>query len=485
MATQAQVTAFYNQMAPYALTAQQQTGINANLILAQWANETGDGTSPAFTKDFNPAGIGITGSGVTGKNYGSIQGGVEAYINFINDNPRYQAVKAAGENNPDAQAIALGNSGWAAGGYNDGSGPGSDLIKGMSNYTIPGTVAAAAVSGATASSGGAAANPGTTSNSTLATSSTSIGGVSYTGTQQQTSALSTIEANLGQYGFTPSQVSQLTNWAWGEVTNNVDPTQIAIDLQAQPAFTEAFPGFAGANAELQKSGLPAVSVQQYQQYQTQAQAMAQAAGLPSGFINSGNIGTLVGGNVSTAELSSRINNSLALAYQSTPEQQAQFNTYFGSQYGDSGQGGLTPGQIASIALDPSVAEPLIAQQIQTAQIGGAAVTSGVGAITKSTATQLAQAGVTTAQATSAFQNLAPYSSLETARPGEGAEAKQGVVSSDQLATGQLLGNPAAQRQLQTAVEVAKAPFAGGGGFVGNSKGDVGAGSASSSGAGSN
>ena len=49
--------------------------------------------------------------------------------------------------------------------------------------------------------------------------------------------------------------------------------------------------------------------------------------------------------------------------------------------------------------------------------------------------------------------------------------------------GLVLGDTAAQRQLQTAVEVAKAPFSGGGGFVQNAKGATGTGSASSSGAG--
>jgi hypothetical protein len=333
---------------------------------------------------------------------------------------------------------------------------------------------------ANASGTGAAVSGAAASSSTSLPSSDNIGGVTYTGTQQQTSALSTITANLQTYGFTPAQTSELTSWAWGEITNNVDPTQIAIDLQAQPAFQQAFPGFASANTELASKGLAAVSVQQYQQYQTQAQAMAQAAGLPAGFINSTNVGTLIGGNVSTAELSSRINNAVTLAYNSTPEQQQEFNQYFGTTYGDSGQGGLTPGQIAAIALDPNAAEPLIAQQITTAQIGGASVTSGVGALQAATATQLAQAGITEAQATNAFQSLAPYSALETPRPGMGGEAAQGTVSSDQLATGALLGNPQAQRQLQTAEEVAKQPFAGGGGYVSTSKG-IGAGSANPNG----
>jgi hypothetical protein len=218
-------------------------------------------------------------------------------------------------------------------------------------------------------------------------------------------------------------------------------------------------------------------------------AMAQAAGLPPGFINKDNIGFFVGNNVSTSELSARMNDATSLAINSTAEQRQMFNQYFGvtDENGylganQNGHGGLTNGQIAAIALDPMTAEPLIHQQITAAQIGGSSVTSGVGAIQQSTAVELAQAGITSAQATSAFQNDAQYAPLETARPGMGGESKQGTVTADQIATGALLGNPGAQRQLQTAVEVAKSPFTGGGGYIQNTKG-TGVGSASSTGAG--
>ena len=355
--------------------------------------------------------------------------------------------------------------------------------------------------GQSAASTAAASGPGGGDASTGADEQENIPGFgTVTATGQQADALATIRSTLSAYGFTPAQTNELTQWAWTEITNNVDPTQIAIDLQTPgtegyQVFAQQFPGFTAANAQLAAQGLPAVSVQQYSSYQTQAMAFAQAAGLPPGFINSQNIGTLIGGNVSSTELQDRINNAMTLAINSTPEQQAMFNQYFGTNYAPNnpyitagtpaptGQGGLTTGQIAAIALDPTVAEPLIAQQITAAQIGGAGVTAGIGAVTAPIATELAQAGITEAQATNAFQSLAPYSALETPRPGMGGEAAQGVVNVNQLATGALLGDAGAQRQLQTAEEVAKAPFSGGGGFVSNTKGATGTGSASSSGAG--
>jgi hypothetical protein len=487
---------FIAQMQPYAEEAAAATGFNADLILAQWGDETGWGTSEAWTQRFNPAGIGITGTGVAGDNYGSVAGGVQAYINFVNNNSRYQAVKAA-DGSIEQQAVALGESGWAAGQYNAGGGPGSSLIEimqgmgvnvnaGVSAYQTPTGVANAPA--ATGATGGGGAAPAAAASGVVATEN--IPGYGNVGvTAQQESAYDTIESTFAAYGFSPSQTKTLSQWAWGEITQNVDPTQIALDLQTPgtlgySVFVQVFPGFVQANQELVAQGLPAVSVANYAQYQTQAQAMAQAAGLPAGFINKEDIGQLIGHNVSTTELSNRLTDASALAYQSTAEQRNMFNQYFGTQYehdtyigepggtknNDSGHGPLTNGQIAAIVLDPQKAEPLIHQQITAAQIGGAGVTAGLGAISQPLATKLAQAGVTDAQALSGFQQIGPLAPLEKNLPGLGGENKQAQVGVGDLAEAQFLGIAGATRHVQVAEEVRKAPFSGGGGFQINTRG---------------
>ena len=70
-----------------------------------------------------------------GKGFGSVQGGVQAYVDFLKNNPRYQSVMSA--QGAQAQAVALGNSGWAAGKYDNGSGPGSDLLASMGSINAP------------------------------------------------------------------------------------------------------------------------------------------------------------------------------------------------------------------------------------------------------------------------------------------------------------------------------------------------------------
>jgi hypothetical protein len=245
-----------------------------------------------------------------------------------------------------------------------------------------------------------------------------------------------------------------------------------------PIFEKQFPGFVSANQELTKAGLPAVSVSQYQQYETTAFAAARAAGLPDGFLNKDNIGTLIGGNVSTTELSARFTDAVNLAYNSTPAQQAQFNQYFGTGYnldhGGPTNGAVTTGQIAALLLNPNTAEPLIHQQITAAQIGGAGVTAGVGAISAPEALKLAQAGVS---GQVSFSQIAPLAPLETALPGQVTNAGQNTLTPDQLVGAQLLPDATTTRQLEVAQESRKAPFTGGGGVVSTSGGAVGAGSA--------
>lgn len=83
MATLTQMEAFIENMLPYAETAGNQIGVNPNLILGQWANETGYGTSTAATQDNNYGGITYNGQlGV----FSSIGNFVSAFVSTITNN---------------------------------------------------------------------------------------------------------------------------------------------------------------------------------------------------------------------------------------------------------------------------------------------------------------------------------------------------------------------------------------------------------------
>lgn len=116
---------FINTYASYAQIASQQTGVPWQTILAQWADETGWGTSQAFTSGHNFAGVSPGGSVAS---YPSISAGLNAYIQTLGS-PLYAAVRNAAAQGPVAAAQALGVSPWAASHYAaSGGGAGSDLV---------------------------------------------------------------------------------------------------------------------------------------------------------------------------------------------------------------------------------------------------------------------------------------------------------------------------------------------------------------------
>lgn len=113
---------FINEVLAYAQEGKAQTGVLVSVILAQWACETGWGSSDYFSQGHNPAGISPGGSVAS---YGSLAGGTQAWVQTM-DLEYYAGVRAADGWN--AQCVALGQSPWAGSHYDNGKGPGSILI---------------------------------------------------------------------------------------------------------------------------------------------------------------------------------------------------------------------------------------------------------------------------------------------------------------------------------------------------------------------
>jgi hypothetical protein len=120
---------FITNLGNWAKWAAPKTGLHAVVILAQWADETGWGTSSAWVDGFNPAGI--SPGGQIAK-YSSVEEGMTHYVTTLNL-PYYDRVRSAFSSGPLAQAIALGESPWAAGHYGGQEHPGSDLVSIIDN----------------------------------------------------------------------------------------------------------------------------------------------------------------------------------------------------------------------------------------------------------------------------------------------------------------------------------------------------------------
>lgn len=118
---------FFAAAAPFAKWAHMDTGVLEGVVLAQWADENGFVWPPPGN---NPGNVGNTLHGGM-VNYANITQGVAAYIQTMQLG-YYKAVRAA--QTWQAQAVALGESPWAAGHY--GSPPGSALVDIIEQYGL-------------------------------------------------------------------------------------------------------------------------------------------------------------------------------------------------------------------------------------------------------------------------------------------------------------------------------------------------------------
>jgi hypothetical protein len=119
---------------------------------------------------------------------------------------------------------------------------------------------------------------------------------------------------------------------------------------------------------------------------------------------------------------------------------------------------VNDGQLAAFFLDPDVAEPMLMQQVATAQIGAAAARSGFETVVERTAAErMRQAGVTGDQAGEAFGFLA--ASRELLTPLEAGETALDVTDTALGLAGQ---SPEALQRLGTQRRRRQARFEGGG-----------------------
>lgn len=141
---------FFTTVLKTAQVASAQTGVLVSVILAQWADETGYGTSQAFVQGNNYAGVSYGG---TVNGFPSKTVGLSKYIAVLNQ-ATYNSVRQA--SGWSAQCIALGQSRWATGHYeasHPGS-PGGDLITIIQTYNLTQyDTGASGVSGSSSSAG--------------------------------------------------------------------------------------------------------------------------------------------------------------------------------------------------------------------------------------------------------------------------------------------------------------------------------------------
>jgi len=294
----------------------------------------------------------------------------------------------------------------------------------------------------------------------------------------QDSAYQQTLAKLDSWGL-----GNLADWAWQQISATGDmkgySTMVNL-IKTTPEYKARFPGL----VERAAKGLPAMTEQQYMDYETKALDLASQVGLPAGFMSSKEIGTLIANDVSASQLSDR----MVKAYQAVSSADQATKDALKQYYG------VTTGDLTAYWFNPAKASSLILKQAQAAVIGGIAKDTGFGNLSKSDAEQLAAEQISDNSLTpsyfrSGFQKVLGETPLTTAQVGQ---ANQTTVSQEQLLAqafpgmNQPLGTTAAGNT--TAVHLAEearvAGLTGGGGYAQNTKGAVGIGRAGTTGVGS-
>ena len=211
------------------------------------------------------------------------------------------------------------------------------------------------------------------------------------GTQQyedfkdRRSAYDLLYAEFKQYGL-ESLVEPLK----ALITSAIPKDEFVLRLRETEDYKKRFAG----NAERVAKGLAALSERNYIQLEDQYQNVMRNYGLPESYWAKDSLGTqegftkLIGNDVDSIELEDRIMNAQSRVVNSNPEVLAAFKEFYPE---------ITSGDILAYALDPVNGKDVIKRKITAAEIGGAAIQSGL-KTSLTRAEELGAAGVTKAAA---------------------------------------------------------------------------------------
>lgn len=254
-------------------------------------------------------------------------------------------------------------------------------------------------------------------NGGFTSSQTTSGTPTTTPSSADESALGAITDVLDQAGL-----SSVATTAWDQLNKGIPGSQIISDIRSgNPlygnAYAQRFPGMAALAAK----GQAITEADYISKEAADTQLLNQYLGpqAATAFANTAYLGTLIGNNVNSADLQSR----LVAAQNSVASLDSNITQYAKDTYG------LDSGHLAAWALDPNQSLQVIQQQSQAMQIGGAALQQGFkgglgvnGELSQTQAQNLANANVTQAQAQAGFNNIGQEGQFSTQLPGDIANA---------------------------------------------------------------
>jgi hypothetical protein len=202
-----------------------------------------------------------------------------------------------------------------------------------------------------------------------------------------------------------------------------------------------------------QAGMNVPSEAEYIALENTYRQIMRSAALPSDlFDQPDDLATLIGSDVSPAELSNRINDGYQAVQQSNPEVINQMRRLYGVSEGD----------LAAYFLDPTRATPYLLRQAQSAQIAGQAQLQAGQEISMTQAEQLATAGITQEQAQAGFQTIAQSQELF----GPLAGTTEATIGVEEQLSGIFGQSAAAQQRIRQRQRERQATFEAGGRFAG-------------------
>jgi hypothetical protein len=209
---------------------------------------------------------------------------------------------------------------------------------------------------------------------------------------ERVSAFNILKTEFSKYGL-GSLVDRLKQY----MTDGTPASEFSLKLQETPEYQKRF----AANADRIKAGLSALTPAEYIGMEDQYQNLMRNYGLPASYYAKDDIGTqagfqkLLASDVSAAELEDRISTAQKRVINANPEVSAALKQFYPD---------ITNGDILAYTLDPQNALVNIKRKVTAAEIGGAALQSGLSA-NLARAEELGKYGIDKAAATSGYSTI--------------------------------------------------------------------------------
>ena len=251
----------------------------------------------------------------------------------------------------------------------------------------------------------------------------------------------------------------LTEYGLGNLTDFVNDLITKEDIISGDVIlgrirqTEQYKTRFAGNTARRAAGFNALSEAQYIALENSYRQAMRASGLPTGFYDgSDDFNTLIGGDVSVAELSARVNEGYLAVQQANPQVINEMRRLYG----------VDDSMLAAYFLDPAKATPMLLRQAQSAQIASEATLQAQQEISAAQAEELAVAGITQQQARQGFQAIAEAEELFVPLVGT---TEQAITQEEQIA-GVFGTSAAAQQRIRQRSRERQAAFQAGGQFAG-------------------